>query len=137
FTQTEFLTVRWTTNGATVNVLAAAIPISINGSISSDTIGIGDGNLDSFTSPVNISGGGGTDLITFNDQRNTRSDNYTFTSSGSRTFSRPGMQTITFSASSVKLLAGSGNNLINLPGSIASFQTIIDAGDGDDTINMS
>ena len=119
-----------------MNLLEAAIPVSVGGGTDDDTINVGDGTLDKITSRVTLNGGSGPDSILIHDELNTRNDSYTFTTSTSLT--RTGLQPISFfNASLVKLLAGAGNNAITLSATVGLSQTLIDGGDGDDTVSMS
>jgi Ca2+-binding RTX toxin-like protein len=118
------------TNSVRINHTPAGVGVTVNAN-GSDTVVVGDGNLDHIQGHVTVFGNGGTGIQVF-DHANAFSDTYTITSTS---LTRPFFAGLTyFSASFISMLAESGNNTINITST--SVPTTVFANAGDDTVNV-
>jgi dockerin type I repeat protein len=108
-------------------------PLVINGGGGNDTVTVGDGNLDDVVCAVHVSGGNGTDSLTFDDSADPTGQTETLTdtslTTGANTF---GFDTI----ESLRLAAGLGADTINQQTDNAAGSISIGGGGGNDTFNM-
>jgi hypothetical protein len=119
-----------------VNVLqtAANVPLTVNGGDGNDVINIGNGNLDLIRSLVTVHGGNGTDVVNLLDNLAPYNDTYTITST---TVSRPFFGGLSYDTLEALTLQGeSGNNLFNITSTLAATPVFVNAGAGNDTINV-
>src|SRR5262249_46586941 len=99
-----------------------------------DTINVGNGNLDNLPGAVAVNGETGTDRIVINDGVATFSDTYTITST---TVSRIFFGGLTYGTAELLVLnAETGSNLININSTLSSTPVTVNAGAGNDTINV-
>ena len=123
----------------TINVQStiAATPVTVNGGSGDDTFNIGNaGTLANILGTVLLNGNGHVagDVVNFNDQSDAGGNIYTLTNN---TLTRSGAAGISFiNVEQVTLNASLGNDTINVTSSFATVTTAVNAGGGDDVINV-
>ncbi len=121
-------------NTINVNSTAAGVPLTVNAGAGNDAINVGNGDLDLLEGAVTVNGQAGTDKVNVNDQANVFGDAYTITST---TLKRAFFGGLTYATiEGLALYAESGNNTININSSAAGVPLTVNAGAGNDTINV-
>ena len=120
----------------TFSVLGTALGVAthVNAGRGNDniTIGNGAGLLDDLDGSLQVRGAAGRDTLTFDDSGDPNPTHYTLTST---TFERTGTALVTYDTVDEVVINGGGNSdSINVMST--SVNTIIDAGSGDDTVNV-
>src|SRR5687768_1512400 len=116
------------------NVPAGAI-VNAFGGFGNDTFSLGGGNLlANVLGDISMDGGSGTDTVSFDDSTDDGDDGYTiglngFTKTGSNVFGFTGTE-------AVGLKANPFNNTIQVLASLSTRPITVEAGDGDDTVNV-
>jgi Ca2+-binding RTX toxin-like protein len=120
----------------TFSVLGTALGVAtqVNAGRGNDNITIGNGArlLDDLDGSLLVRGAAGRDTLTFDDFGDPNPTHYTLTST---TFERTGTALVTYDTVDEVVINGGGNSdSINVMST--SVNTIIDAGSGDDTVNV-
>jgi hypothetical protein len=130
-----FLTLNAGPGSSLFSVLATSpttLLTTVNTGAGNDLVALGGPNgLDNIAGPLAIHSAGTLALV-FNDQGDTRNDNYTLTATN---LSRPGF-TFNYIANSITLNAGPGSSLFSVLGTAAGTATTINTGGGIDTVNV-
>ena len=111
--------------------------IIVNGQGGDDTFNIGNvaNSMDNIGGTVVVHGGGGTlDAVNFNDHGDVTANTYTLTNN---TLTRSGASAVSFTTlEGVTLNAGTAGDTINLTAQFTSVTETVNAGGGDDNINV-
>jgi hypothetical protein len=108
-------------------------PVTVDAGDGDDSIRVGATTLGDFTAPVTISGGAGTDSLTFADQGSLTGQQYTLTATS---LARTGMSSVSFGGvERLALNTGAGNDQVRVQGT-APLATALSTGAGDDTLAL-
>jgi hypothetical protein len=108
-------------------------PVTIDAGDGDDAIRVGSTSLADITAPVTVSGGAGTDSLTFADQGALTGQQYTLTATS---LARTGMSTVSFGGvERLALSTGAGNDQVRVQGTSA-LNTVLSTGAGDDTLTL-
>jgi Ca2+-binding RTX toxin-like protein len=134
----ESLTLDATNFGNTISVqsTAAGTPVTINAGTGNDTVNLGTGGfaLYALLGAVTVNGQDGTDVVTLNDANVTVSNTYTITGN---TVSRQAFGGLTYGTiEGLTLTAGTAADTINIASTAAGTPVTVNAGGGNDTINL-
>jgi hypothetical protein len=110
----------------------AGVAVTVNGGTGSDTVNVGNGNLDNLPGAVTVNGAGGTTAVNVNDQSAPFSDTYTITSSS---LTRPFFGGLTYGGvTGLTLNAETGNNTVNVNSTAAGTPVTVNGGGGTNTL---
>ena len=116
-----------------VQAVHAATAVTINTGGGHDTVEVGAGELDAIAGPVAVHGGAETDALLVRDEADAGDDTYTVTPDS---ITKTGFS-LTFDGIDVLTLdAGTGNNTIDVEGTVAGTAVTINAGAGGDTVRL-
>jgi Ca2+-binding RTX toxin-like protein len=138
FTSSEINKVTINSKGGadTINIrgTTSSAPVTINAGDGDDTITVGSGDLDLLEGAVTVNGENDTDKVIVNDQTAGYSDYYTLTGT---TVTRDRFGGLTYgTAEGLTLNAESGSNIIKVHSITSGTPVTINAGGGNDTINV-
>ncbi len=112
--------------------------ITINGGNGNDTVVVGGGDLDAQVGQPSVIGGGGIDVVRFDDTADqVDNDVYYFTSPG--VFSKSSSSPYYYSPADterVELLANAGSNIIHIDAMPNGVTLVVNAGEGNDNIEV-
>jgi hypothetical protein len=143
YTGIEGLTINAGSGNDTVNVIstASATPLTVNAGAGDDMVNVGTGDLDTVQGAVAVNGQAGTDTVNLMDQTAPYDDIYTISSTAVSRQLRTGGPTAFGGLSygtieGLTLNAETGDNLINVPSTASSTPVTVNAGAGNDVINI-
>jgi hypothetical protein len=132
----EFLTLSAQNVASTINVLGTSVSTTISANGGDDVVRLGAGNLNLLSGPITVNGGAGTaDSVILDDSALAAADTYTLTSTQ---VTRPGgFGGLAYATiESLRLLAETGNNIINVNSTASTTPMSINGDPGTDTINL-
>jgi hypothetical protein len=121
-------------NTININSTASGTPVTINDDAGSDTVNVGNGDLNAVAGAVTVNGSGGTALVNVNDQSNASVNSYAVTSS---TVGRAGFAGLTYNGiAGLTINGGTAADTYSLNSTASGTPVTANGGASNDTFKL-